>query len=140
MSKATTNLDDVEVPNYNGDGESSIDVRETTPHIEQGDGVSTIDLSDYAGGERITESVENAYGDPAPQTSNPTHAPEPKVFPESDQGSRTQPVQPSTPVPENSVALKDASAPPAEKPAAKRGRPAKTATPAADADKAAAAE
>jgi hypothetical protein len=133
MSKATTNLDDVEVPNYNGDGESSIVVRETTPQLDQADGESSIDLSNYAGGERITESVEDAHGAPAEQTSKPTHAPEPKPDPEADQGSRTSFVPPTAAVPENSVALKDASAPAEDaKPAAKRGRPAKAATAPAD--------
>lgn len=84
MSKATTHLDDVEKPDYSGDGKSSIEIFETTPHLAPPDGENTFGAPDVAGADRILESVENDILDVAAteQTSEATHL-KPKAEPKA---------------------------------------------------------
>jgi hypothetical protein len=92
MSKATTHLDDVEAPDYSGDGESTVDAFESTPQLVNADGENTFGAPDVAGGDRVTESVEEGVLDASavltsepvrPKDSEKSEAPkaEPKKAP-----------------------------------------------------------
>lgn len=52
------NMDDLELPNYDSDGESSVDNRETTPQLDPPDGESSVEVGDYEGADRVLESVQ----------------------------------------------------------------------------------
>lgn len=53
-----TNQDDLDLPNYDSDGKSSVDINETTPQLPGPDGESSIEVGEYAGADRVTESVQ----------------------------------------------------------------------------------
>lgn len=140
---ATTNLDDVDVDRsaFDGDGESTIDLYEVPEQLEQADGKSTVELEDIAGSERVLESIENNVGDfTEVYTSEPTHS---KLDSANKQNVKKNVDAPLAAFPAANVenlasgaatlSGKDAAtegkgeASTVAKPAAKRGRPAKTA-------------
>ena len=75
MSAATSHMDDVNADRtgLDGDGKSTVDLYATPDQLGQPDGESSIDLSDYIGGDRVLESVKDAAGDnTVVLTSEPT--------------------------------------------------------------------
>lgn len=71
-------MEDIEAPNYAGDGESTVQIFDAPTQLEPSDGESTFDVGEVAGAERVTESVEGAAAATlANYTSAPTHAPDP---------------------------------------------------------------
>lgn len=96
-----TNQDDLDLPNYNSDGKSSVDVNETTPQLPGPDGESSIEVGEYAGADRATESVQG-------------NVPEFKETPKSEKIAGSENLTTDTP--------DDADKAEGEKPAARRGR------------------
>lgn len=129
---ATTHLDDVDEDRsqFDGDGKSSIDLYETPEQLPQADGKSTIDLGDIAGADRALESVQNSAGDfTEVYTSEPTHSKLDSAD-KLDVKKGVDPPLPASPA-ANVENIASGAANIGEKadakPAAKRGRPAKTA-------------
>ena len=90
------NMDDLEQKDYTGDGKSTVDIYDAPEQFGAPDGKPSFELGEYAGAERVTESIQNNVADLSESMTSEPSGP-------GNDDTKSYGTAPSTPTPPTSA-------------------------------------